>query len=352
MNGKKIENRKTKKRIAVLHGAMKNSGDFLIYRSGKVLLETYLEDFDFCYLPRYKKIIDKNFDGIIILGGPIITRTLHPHSKNIKEFLDNKNLPVFCLGVGISGKKFPTYNSFFINSASIEFWRDIYKTSKLFSVRDIETYRVLKNYGIDVELTGCPALCIYRKSKTQNRHINKILISVPNIRFFSIKDFLLTIYLLAIIRKKLNNKKLGIVFQHGSRTFPLYLIRQIARLMNIKVYDTAGKSIDEIDEIKDYDLHLGTRLHLHIYFLSMEKPTILLNVDMRTNAFLKTIPTISRKFSFSGVRDVVNFIKKNEKNMIIHFGKAFEKIDELRKIMEKFLNKIKYFYYNEKDSNK
>lgn len=344
MSGKKTNNEKNK--ICVLHGGRRNAGDFLIFKSGKKLLEQFLgEDFEFFYVPRFKKINENNFDGIIILGGPIVNKELHPHARHIMKFIENKDVPIFCLGLGISGKKFGSYENYFKDMRSINFWQRVYESSKLFSVRDVETYKVLKNYKINAELTGCPALAVDRSQKTLTpKDINKILISIPNLRLFMIKDFLLTFYLLRNLRKKFNEKEIGIVFQHGYSTFPLYMIKCMATLFGVKVYDTSHKSMEEVKELSSYNVHLGTRLHLHIYFLTMKKPSILLSVDMRTRAFLNTIDTINDNFSFSGVRKMANFLKKNEENIFDYFSEAFKKIEQFNSVMKNFLNKIKLFY--------
>ena len=132
---------KQKIKIGVLHGAIKNAGDFIIYERGKKLLEYLLDDnFDFTYKLRSEPI-DGDFDGLIILGGPLIGRKLHPQSKNIIEYLQkrNRNIPIFCIGLGISGEKFDAYGDYFLDPESFLFWKYVYNTSKLFSVTIFET---------------------------------------------------------------------------------------------------------------------------------------------------------------------------------------------------------------------
>ncbi len=338
-----------KKRVCVLHGGIRNAGDFLILESGKKLLEEFLgEYFEFFYEPRFKRIKKNNFDGIIILGGPLINRTLYQQARNVVEFIKDKDVPVFCLGLGISGKKFTTYETYFQDEDSIIFWKNVYKSSYLFSVRDIKTYKVLKSYGIDAELTGCPALAIDRSQKTTpSKHINKILVSIPNLRIFMIKDFLLTFYLLYSLKRKFDKKEIGVVFQHGFSTFLLHVIRYICILFGMEAYDLSHKSIDAFEKLSIYDLHVGTRLHLHIYFLTLKKPSILLSVDMRTRAFLDTINTPNDDFAYSGIKKMLNFLKENERNILEYFIEVTEKIKQYRDKTEKFLNEIKLFYKNE-----
>jgi len=139
-------NQKTK--ICVLHGAISNAGDFLIYERGKKLLKSFFGDtIDFTYKLRSKPI-NGNFDGLIILGGPLISRKIHPQVKNIIEYIKDKEIPCTCIGLGISGEKFDSNKDYFLDYESICFWKYVYETSKLFSVRDKITQDVLKKYSI------------------------------------------------------------------------------------------------------------------------------------------------------------------------------------------------------------
>ena len=344
MNGKKTNSKK--RRICVLHGAIRNAGDFLIYDRGKKLLGKYLgAEFDFIYKPRFKEIPENDYDGIIILGGPLITRSLHPQSRNIMKFIEKRDTPIICLGLGISREKFNSYNSYFKDAFSINFWKRIYESSKLFSVRDIETYKVLKTYQINSELTGCPALFYPRKNemKKSKKGFDNILISIPQIHFYDIKYFLLTIYFISSVRYTFDKKELGIAFQHGYNTFPLRILKYLSSIFNAKTYDLSNRSIEDSKEVSDYDIHLGTRLHLHIYFLSMNKPSILLSVDMRTRAFINTINTLHNSFSFFGVKKVIAILGKDEENILEYFYNAFKQIDKFEYTITEFLSNISFF---------
>lgn len=347
-------------KICVLHGAIRNAGDFLIFERGKKLLEKFFGDnFDFVYKKRNERI-EGDFDGMIILGGPLISRKIHGQSKNILEYLKKmeKDIPIFCIGLGISGEKFDSdkncFLHYFLDYESINFWRYIYESSKLFSVRDKITYNVLKNYGIKAELTGCPALFNLETLEknnipTKNKRINKIAVTIPYSSLsyspFSIKAFLLTLYFLFALKRKFNKKGLGLFFQHGYNNLPNNIIQKLANITGIKTYDISGKSLDSFTELYKYDIHIGTRLHSHICFLSSNKPSFLFNVDMRTEAFLKTIETPSDKYTISGIKNLVNMLE--ERIAENNFGEFNNVPDEIRRfyiVMKIFLNKISLFY--------
>jgi len=238
MNRKiKAKNKKEKIRIGVLYGAITNAGDFLIYERGKRLLENFFDNsFDLSYIKRFKHI-DGDFDGLIILGGPLISRKMHIQSKNISKYIKNRNIPVFCVGLGVSGQKFNSENNYFLDNASVSFWKQIYESSKLFSVRDKITYKILNNYGIKTELTGCCALFDLENLENENpiknkKYFNKIAVTIPNlsaklpiIPLSSVKSFLLTLYLLFKVKKEFNKKNIGLFFQHGYKNFIMKFIK-------------------------------------------------------------------------------------------------------------------------------
>ena len=343
-------------KICVLHGAIRNAGDFLIFERGKKLLEKFFGDkIDFVYKKRNERI-DGDFDGLIILGGPLISRKIHGQSKNIIEYLKKReiDIPIFCIGLGISGEKFDFDKIYFLDRESITFWKYVYGTSKLFSIRDKITYNMLKNYGIEAELTGCPALfdleTIEKNNiSAKNKRINKIAVTIPilsiGLAFSSLKSFLLALYFLFALKRKFNKKELGLFFQHGYNNSPNKIMRKLANMTGIKTYDVSGKSLDSFTELYKYEVHIGTRLHSHIYFLSLNKPSFLLNVDMRTEAFLKTIETPSGKFTISGIRHLVNILEVSiaEKNFD-EFDNVPAEIRKFYGVVKKFLNRIGLYY--------
>lgn len=348
-------------KICVLHGAISNGGDFLIFERGKKLLEEFLNDnFELIYKKRNEQICGK-YDGLIILGGPLITRKIHKQSKNIYKYIKEikKDIPIFCIGLGISGKRVDSYKNYFLDEESINFWKYVYKSSKTFSVRDKITQSVLEEYNIKTTLTGCPALFnlnILKEGKKEtienNKKITKIAITIPNISlppiFSSLSSFLLTLYFIILMRKEFNEKDLGLFFQHHINSFSMKIIQKLASAFGIKTYDISGKSLEFTPELDKYDVHIGTRLHSHIYFLSSGKPSFLLNVDNRTEAFLKTIKTPNQRYTFFGIKHLINLLKERiDKQNFNEFNNIPNEIDSYYKIMRTFLNKIKLYYRGE-----
>lgn len=346
----------TIKNIGILHGAILNGGDYLICKRGTKLLNKYLDSkVNFIHIKRWESF-DGNFDALIILGGPIVSREMHPQSKKIKEYLNNKDIPVIALGIGISGEKYDGINNYFTEE-SLEFWKRIYDTSNLISVRDKLTYSLLNKLDIGAKLTGCPALFdldIINNKKTDHSldNVNKYKISftIPNI-FLSlnlkftigqiINLFLSTFFISYMkLHFKLNkiNTEYYLILQHGSN--PLTnIISLYCKILGIKAIDASKRSLDEIKEISCSNIHIGTRLHSHILFLSSKRLSYLFNVDCRTKAFLDTFNDNHINFSFHGIIKLLNTVSKELKNS----EKANIRIKKSEIIIQNYYKEMDHF---------
>jgi hypothetical protein len=304
--------------IYVAHGAISNSGDFLIFNRGWDLLKKFLstDNIELVPVKRWEPITGQ-CDALIILGGPIISRSIHSQSAYIKKYLEKNKVPVICLGVGISGKDYSASEPFFADQESVDFWTAVYNSSQLLSVRDAYTREVLRNYNIPAVLTGCPALYdpeFISVEGTSNNFFegdnHNLTITIPNINIFSVSSLIRTLFFLYYIKSKFANSgrllHRRVVFQHGFHSFGNNTVAKIARLLDFETIDGSGKSINKITEISDSDIHIGTRLHMNIFFLSRSRLSYLLSVDNRTDAFLNTISTPSDSFTIGGIKRLVD----------------------------------------------
>lgn len=347
------------KRIYVAHGAKSNSGDFLIFNRGWNLLERVLgtQNIELVPVKRWEPITGY-CDILIILGGPIITRKMHPQSVHIKEYLEKNKVPVICLGIGISGKDYIDYEPYFTDEESVDFWTSVYNSTKLFSVRDIDTLNVLNYYNIPATLTGCPALfdCNFISHENElsnnmfSNDVTNLTVTIPNNKkmFFTLSA-IRTLFFLYYLNTKLSSLdsfiQKQVVFQHGYQSSGNMPIAQFARLMGFSVIDGSGRGINDVSEISDSSVHIGTRLHMNLFFLSQCKVSYLLSVDNRTDAFLKTIPTPSENFSIRGIKCLVDeyFNDLTSDGFKLKFSFVRPKIIELYDFMLDYLKKIKQF---------
>lgn len=312
-----------KNKIGILHGAITNSGDYLIYNRGMKLINEFLGDLDIEFVPIERwKPFEKRYDILLLLGGPIISSTLHSQAKNIENYLKTNNVPVICIGIGINGKNMHGSKKFSLDKQSSAFWKMIYSSSKLFSVRDKETQLMLKRYDIDAKLTGCPAffdLDFIQKNITEENirkddngksSIKRIALTIPNLNIKTPRSFLKSLFFVYYIYFKLKINKLNtniiIIFQHPISSIANKILAKLSNLLGIDVIDASKRGLDEIELIQNSDLHIGSRLHANIFFISTGKPSYLFNVDKRTKGFLSTISVPSNNFTINGIRKLVD----------------------------------------------
>lgn len=350
--------------IYVAHGAISNSGDFLIFNRGWDLLKKFLstDDGELVPVKRWEPITGQ-CDALIILGGPIISRHIHSQSAHIKEYLEKNKVPVICLGVGISGKDYSASEPFFTDQESVDFWTTVYNSSRLFSVRDVYTHEILRNNNIPAVLTGCPALYdpelistedAFKDSFEGDNH--NLTITIPNINLFSVSSTVKTLFFLYYLKTKFANSRIflhrRVVFQHGFRSFSNDTVAKAARLLGFETVDGAGRSINKIAEISDSDVHIGTRLHMNIFFLSGNRLSYLLSVDNRTDAFLETISTSSDNFTIQGIKRLVDECYDDLTNDRLQpkVASVRTQIMELYPEMRDFLMQVKRFVNQEGSS--
>lgn len=377
-----------RKKIGLLHGAIINSGDFLIFHRGKQLLHEYLNsEYELVDIKRWEPFCEE-LKALVILGGPIISRGLHKQSKNINDHLKN-DVPVVCLGLGVSGERYSAEEDYF-TPESAEFWKRIYESSRLFSVRDKKTQGILSQYGIDAEFTGCPAL--YDLDIIKNRRLTreyfptreyvtdetpltrKVVVTIPHIHLeknpiyilIGIRNFIYTLLFIRQLKTRIKGSSdpinhdsqsnhdnttldLLLILQHGYSS-PLRLIGRYAEHNGFRVLDTSYRGLDEVEEIRDASFHIGTRLHCHMFFLSMDKPSYLLSVDNRTRAFLGNFQVESENYSPGGIRRLTSRFKEELDNpdvQEIMVRMLSTEIMTLFEDMEGFLIKVDEFFKRE-----
>jgi hypothetical protein len=344
-------------KIGIFHGASKNAGDFLIYESGKKLLEELFGD-GHTLLEQWRgEAIHGHYDIIILLGGPLITRTVHPQIRNVIDYMVDKDLPVVCMGLGVSGKDLETYDDYFQDEESINFWKKAYASSGLFSVRDVNTKRALERYGIHASMTGCPALFNPQKRPggyLGGRKVDNIAVTIPNIIKVTPNNarmFLTTLSFLRYVANAFDGKRVTVFFNHGKGSFNRLTALE-CKLLGLESKDVSRRSIRD-SKIENFDLHVGTRLHTHINFLASNKASYLLSVDARTASFLDTIKTPCANFDRGGSKMLIMDAKKAlEGRDFEAFSNIPEEISILKWEMDKFLKDLKSFCdsYHEKNS--
>ena len=152
-------------KIALLHGAIINAGDFLIKNRAIALLKYFYPDSEIVEYYRNQSLEEKlpeinACDILVFAGGPGYCNGFYPRMAPVTDDLNKIKIPVMLLGMG-----WWEHNSDVVSQYSYQFeepMRALFQkaTEKGLKMgcRDIATVNVLRNNGYDnIAMTGCPA---------------------------------------------------------------------------------------------------------------------------------------------------------------------------------------------------
>lgn len=270
-------------KIAQLTGAYVNAGDFLIQERSSALLKSVLPDAEIQMFSR--KNIERDFediekcDVICFAGGPLIKRDVNSNILLTKTMEFTK--PIMLLGCGWKGEKGDkSFNySYSFTEETLEFYRKVTLSGFGIGCRDIYTYRALISSGLtNVCMTGCPAWY-------DLHHIDSIsLVHSGDIKHICVSDPVLpynqqhALDVLSFLQKRYPKAKISFIFH---RDVDEAFKQKIEMLYpQISVVIISG-SADGFSLYNQCDLHVGFRVHAHIYNLSIRNRSILIEEDGR-----------------------------------------------------------------------
>jgi len=287
----------------ILRRAKKNVGDFLIVERGKKILETLRPEHELVELDSWSPLdlyLDKINEAaaVIICGGPGYQPRFYPKIYPLVKDLNRIKPPIIPLGLGWMG--FPgdeiTLRRFKFTSTSMKVLTKIHKEIEVTSCRDCLTKEVLRRHGFtNVVVTGCPALYdidkIGKPFDIPSR-IQKIVFTPAQNPLYNNQS--------KEVMKKLKEifpySDRYCVFHRGLKVDENTSIRDAKNANDLRNealkqdYEVvnAAYNVKNIEFYRECDLHVGYRLHGHIYFLSQRKPSFLLHEDGRGRGFSET----------------------------------------------------------------
>lgn len=277
-------------KIALMSGAYVNAGDFLIEQRCKDLLEAFIDDADVRILKRnlpYDGRIDElnQYDLIVFGGGPGYQKNLYPDKMPFVSDLDKIITPVVIMGWGWKGKAISP-KAIYRSSLSdpMKKFIECAERSGCLGCRDWYTLRFLKNQGFqNLMMTGCPVWYdlksitdLHVKHNNKKRFEN---IHISDASFRRNKQALKM--LIFYLRTKYPEAKIKLIFHRGiSKDDHLILNSDFIEQYQLEYTDISGGS-EGFSIYDNCDLHIGFRVHAHIYNLSKGNISILLNEDAR-----------------------------------------------------------------------
>lgn len=244
------------------------------------------------------------------MGGPALQYNMWPGIYKLTDELSDIKVPIILMGIGWKSKSgtFSDTYTYPLNETSKELLTRIESSGYLSSVRDYHTLNTLNNYGFDnLLMTGCPA---YYDHNYLNKSFTSSSLRLDKIAFSLGVSFISSSNAEEMMKKNIlkcrdyfKEQELTVVFHHsldkkrflkthgsskehidGHLKFAKWLKKQ-----GIKYSDVSGSAENLIDFYSQVDLHIGYRVHAHIFMNSISKPSILITEDGRGSAIPNVI---------------------------------------------------------------
>lgn len=277
--------------IVTLCGAYRNAGDHLIGARARALLRTYIDP-DIVTIDR-KQITPDHYalfnraKAVILCGGPAYQREIYPKIYPIER--ERITAPIIPFGLGWKSPVGTQPATFQFKPEATKFVSDVHANITQSSARDPLTVEMLAGQGIDnVLMTGCPAwydLEHLNKPYVYNGEPKVIVLSMPA------KLQPGTYELMLWLTKRFPKATRILTFHHGivpaknrtglqrARSFVKFSAAALMR--GWKVNSLAG-SLSKLEHLYgNTGLHVGYRVHAHLFCLSRRISSILVNEDSR-----------------------------------------------------------------------
>ena len=345
----------------VLTGSKNNAGDYLIKLRGKQLLESIRSDRKIIDLNGWNIITDDQLEminsskAVILLGGPSLRKNMYPGIYPIRKNLDDIKVPIIPMGIGWKSKRgewSDTY-TYPLSEKTMELLSKINNTGYLSSVRDYHTLNVLNSYGYkNVLMTGCPGyydLNYINKPITENTDIKKIAFSlgVSFINSMAMEKQMKA--QLISLRKYFVDSKLTVVFHHSlnrdvfnkaytknsthsdrHNNFASWLESE-----KINYVDISGSAENLINFYSSVNLHIGYRVHAHIFMNSISKKSVLLSEDGRGKAVEKVL-------GLSVYDGFIEYENKDMNRLLRKIGKHIDRFTPNSNAIKDIINYLEY----------
>jgi len=278
----------------LLHGAIRNAGDFLIKDRAVALLRRFRPEQELVELPRWKTVDDyldviNSADALILCGGPAFQPHLYPGIYPLTKNLNNIRAPIIPMGLGWKhprGEWSDTWNYRFTPSSTALLKR-IANSGFTGSCRDYHTLNALAHQGVtNLFMTGCPAwydldtLNQPAKKSFAGEPVNKVAFSL-GVRMYRNASFRNnTLLLLEQLRDRFG-ERLECVFHHPLETHDNARMVDFLKRRDIPHMDISGSVEKMVEYYLGVDLHVGFRVHAHILMMSRNARSVLIAEDGR-----------------------------------------------------------------------
>lgn len=286
-------------KVLVISKTITNAGDYLFAdRMMKILRREY-PGYEFIY-NNGSQIVEEEvldtLDRIIISGGPgYDSRLMSYGNLPFLHKVFSKEKKVSIIGMGCYGSALDDseiYEHLFSNE-TIEILKRIEDGGGVLGTRDYVTSKILKKNGFSkVLMTGCPAwydldYMFGNCADRERTNIKNIIISDPGLtkkQSEQIPRAMQAIKVVDYVKNRFPYANITFTFNGGIRTKYSRecneIIEDYLKQNGIEYHDISGNS-SGFGIYNNTDLHIGFRVHSHIYCLSRRIPTVLIEEDIR-----------------------------------------------------------------------
>jgi len=343
-------------KFTLLSATFKNAGDFLIYERSKALLrayaglgDDYLEHISMRSLEPYLDAVNRT-DRIVICGGPGYQTGFYPDVYPLVEPFTRLLPPLYLMGLGWGGAPVGQPERFQFSAQSHNTLKRIQNRAGYISCRDEITYGILQRAGLKKALmTGCPVwydLESIGKEFEPPTDIKRIVVTPPQRPDLHRQ----CAKLLVRVRIKFPKSKCFCVFHRGilpdehtpwDQSRSLIPLALVALSLGYKVID-ASYGTDKIQFYRGCDLHIGYRVHAHLFFVSARQISYLLHEDGRGAGQTATLETPGVSvWETNADKRVLSEVEFDQHSKFHRFHRAIEKIETTFPVMLEFLNTIR-----------
>ncbi len=292
-----------------LTGNRNNAGDFLIRYRGHNLLRRLRPDREIVDLNSWEAFDDaalervNGSEALILLGGPALRTDMYPHVYPLVDDLSRITVPIVIMGAGWSSipGHWADSRGYRFTPKTLELFRRIAADGQRIGVRDYRSLNALLMAGLDHgRMTGCPALYdeafIGKPAPAFSQKKLRSIVFSQGVSFLRSpgadaagRD------VVTALRDRYPAAKLTVAFHHSldAETLrvaygrdPAFHEKQqaLTRWLDaekIAYQDISGGVEDLMQLYREADLHVGQRVHAHIFCSSVNRPSVLLTEDGR-----------------------------------------------------------------------
>ncbi len=281
----------------LLSGAKRNVGDFLITERAVALLRRLRPDRELRVVPAWEPLeprseVVRDAKAILIAGGPGFQPAMVPEVYPLAERLDDLPCGVTPLGVGWKGRAGDAYavRTYAFSERSRAALRWMAERTPALGCRDELTQEVLRRHGIEnTALVGCPAwydLSSLGKDLEPPKTVERVVFTPAQLH--ALRDQ--SVEVARRIAEIFPRAQKICSFHRGLDEAGPWMPRADAENNRALAAEVDALGFDVVDVSGDtskilfYDectLHVGYRVHAHLYFASKRKPSLLVEEDGR-----------------------------------------------------------------------